>query len=89
LVSKIGLPYQKSDSKIGINYEKSGLQKWVILIKNKSFYGGCRNSLAGVAVSGWFIKTTLAGWVLASSVCASKHAGWVMSVVSISWDDHA
>jgi len=33
---------------------------------------GCRNSesLARVAVSSWFIETTLAGWVLASSVCA-------------------
>jgi len=36
-----------------------------------------RNSLAGVAVSQWFKETrnnkkqpTLAGWVLASSVCA-------------------
>jgi len=32
--------------------------------------GVCRNSLAGVAVSLWFVETTLAGWVLASSVCA-------------------
>ena len=29
----------------------------------------------------------LAGWVLASSVCAQKHAGWVISVVSMSQDD--
>jgi len=29
-----------------------------------------RNSLAGVAVSSWFLETTLAGWVLASSVRA-------------------
>jgi len=28
----------------------------------------------------------LAGWVLASSVCASKHAGWVIVVVSMSPD---
>jgi len=34
------------------------------------FLGVCRNSLAGVAVSWWFIETTLAGWVSDSiSVC--------------------
>jgi hypothetical protein len=33
------------------------------------FLGGIRNSLAGVAISYWFIETS-AGWVLASSVCA-------------------
>jgi len=41
-----------------------------LLLRSYSFYGGCRNSLAAVAVSQWFIETTLAGWVLASSVCA-------------------
>jgi len=30
---------------------KIGLEKSVFLIKNQSCYGGCRNSLAGVAVS--------------------------------------
>jgi len=29
-------------------------------------------------------KTTLAGWVLTSSVCAWTHAGWVKNVVSMS-----
>jgi len=29
-------------------------------------------------------ETTLAGWVLASSVCSKKLAGWVISVVSMS-----
>jgi len=30
------------------------------------------------------IETTLAGWVLALSVCAQKIAGWVNSVVPLS-----
>ena len=30
------------------------------------------------------IETTLAGWELASSVCAEKHAGWFQNVVSMS-----
>jgi len=29
-----------------------------------SFYRGCRNSLAGLAVSLCYIETTLSGWVL-------------------------
>jgi len=40
-----------------------------------------------MAVSSWFIETMLAGWVLASSMCADKHAGWVQTVVSMSWND--
>ena len=32
------------------------------------------------------METTLAGWVLASSVCAQKHAGWVKNVVFMCLD---
>jgi len=32
-------------------------------------------------------KTTLAGWVLSSPLCASKLAGWVKKAVSVCRDD--
>ena len=54
---------------------------------HKISYYTVRNLLAGVAVSEWFIETTLAGWVLASSVFAQKQAGWVNNVDSTSRKD--
>jgi len=47
-----------------------------------------RPKLAGwVAIFQWFIETTLAGWVLASSVCAQKLAGWVKKAASMCQND--
>jgi len=45
------LLFKKSVFKNQSSLSKIGLQKWVFFIKNQSFYGGCKNSLAAVAFS--------------------------------------
>ncbi len=42
--------------KCSVSFSKKNFTWW-------QFLGGSRNSVAGVAVSWWFIETTLAGWV--------------------------